>query len=297
VDWSHSRRSTYSQCLRRYYYTYFGSKKRKAITEGDKDLIRFLDDLPSRHLRAGDIMHKIIESYFRKSNLQSPWEPDRLTSWARKWLHKDQEYSRAYPNVRPPRNGEFQGTLLLEYSYQIEDVENLYAQTEERLVQSLYTFATSEKFREFRIQGCQPEALVETKFKKLHGFAFDVAGKIDLAYRSGDQIVIVDWKLGGDSDDGDESLQLAVYALWAADKFSCPAEAIQVYKAHLSTDKLTSFAVTENKLQRAKARIIQDAERMARLEFYGKEAMIERFTPCFQSSVCSLCPFQRLCYD
>jgi hypothetical protein len=122
-----------------------------------------------------------------------------------------------------------------------------------------------------------------------------VDGKLDLAFVKGRCVSVVDWKTGDASGDGDDSLQLAAYALWASHHFAAAADAIAVYKAFLTGDAIVRFHVSESALANARGRILQDAERMAVLHNYGQRGEIEAFTPCAQANVCALCPFQEVC--
>ena len=104
----------------------------------------------------------------------------------------------------------------------------------------------------------------------------------------------MEWKIG-DSDGIEDSLQLLSYALGAIDKYGCSATDIDLYRIHLGDSKISHFEVCERKLLNAKARIIQDMEKMQSLDGYGRDAVAVAFTPCGQPRVCVLCPFQEVC--
>lgn len=63
VTWSYSLREKSRQCLARYYYDYYGSSTAKALSDPEKDRLRFLKKLTNCHLRAGDILHQSLRSY------------------------------------------------------------------------------------------------------------------------------------------------------------------------------------------------------------------------------------------
>ena len=295
IAWSYSRRSAFERCLRQYYYEYFGSKKRAAIHDPDKEQIQFLSSLQSRHLRAGAIVHMVIRVALQKAQKGEYWSVDRLTSWAVSILRKDRDYSRISPDGNWRPDSQFPPNLLMEYHYHVVDVEAIYDDIETRIVNALTTFATSPVLEDFRSHGRQPGALLEKRFT-LTTLGCKVDGQIDLAYQSNEGINIVDWKIGEEDGVGEDSLQMAVYALWAMEEFNYSPHQIRVYKAFLGSDLVTEFNIDAEKLEAAKARIIQDAERLASVQNYGEQGVVNAFTPRYQSLICNSCPFQRLCY-
>lgn len=294
IKWSYSRRSVLEQCPRRYYYEYYGAGGRKANADPDKATVRFLKSLQNRHERAGTIAHLIISTYFRKGQSGDVWGSDRLCRWAQDMFRKDCTYSRAHPDGSAQPPGHFPPVLLQEYYYHHPDASAVCAEAEERLVNGLRTFHTSLRFAEFRSAGIRPGALIEQNLV-LPGFPFGVDGKLDLAFTAGNHVTVVDWKTGEPSGSGDESLQLATYALWASGHFAAQPESITVWMAFLNADDVAPIQVNKNLLADARARILQDAERMAVLQQYGERHKVEAFSPCAQVSVCALCPFREIC--
>ena len=142
----------------------------------------------------------------------------------------------------------------------------------------------------------QSATLIEKHFYHLEGIPFGVEGQIDLAQRSEDgTITIVDWKSGDDLGQGDDSLQLAVYALWARETFDCKTEGIRIYKAYLGSGDLIEFPMTESLLKSARLKILQDAQSFSRMDEYGRKSAVAAFTPCVQAEVCRGCSFATVC--
>jgi hypothetical protein len=296
VTWSYSRRSILERCARQYYFEYFGANKKTAKQEANKATLHFLKGVPNRYLRAGDILHLVIATYFRKAQANIIWDADRLINWAKDIFQRDQDYSRQHPAGDFVPNINYPPKLLREYHYQLPNADELYAVEEERLFESLYAFATDPVFEEFREGGCGLEAVVEKRFR-LTGANCVIGGRIDLAYVTPDRVTVVDWKLGGSTPSGAASLQLATYGLWATEHFGKTPDKIGVYKAHLSTCEVVSFRMDDEILRVAQARIAQDAENMAQLEDYGNRGLADAFTPCLQPLVCRSCSFEKVCYD
>jgi hypothetical protein len=260
-----------------------------------KAWLHFLKGLQNRYERTGTIAHLVIATYMRKAQGGEGWIVDRLVSWARDIFKADTEYSRAHPDGDVLPGGKYPPVLLQEYHYHYPDTEDLCRETEARMVDALRNFATGDHFRKFREAGSNTGALVERPFK-LRSLPCVVEGKLDLAYENDGGIAVVDWKLGASDGTGDDSLQLAVYALWAISQFGCNADKVRVSKVHLSSGETVDFKVDDKVLAAARSRIIQDAERIAILQEYGQMAIVDAFTPCGKPAVCRMCAFQKACH-
>jgi hypothetical protein len=188
---------------------------------------------------------------------------------------------------------EYPPSLLSEFYYGLDSAESLCAESEERLVKALTNFAAGPEFERFRSGACCEDALLE-KHIRINERDFSAAGQIDLAYPEDGRFVVVDWKIGDTHGSGD-SLQLLFYALGVMQELSCAPDGIDLYQAHLADGKISKFAIRKGEIQRAKARIIQDLQKMQALHDYGQNAVAEAFTPCDQERVCALCQFQEVC--
>ena len=62
---------------------------------------------------------------------------------------------------------------------------------------------------------------------------------------------------------GEDSLQLAIYALAVQEIFRCDIESILLFKAYLERPEIKEFNLSEQMIEKAKVRIIQSAESMA----------------------------------
>lgn len=296
VAWSYSRRMALEQCARRYYYEYYGSNKRSAKQDASKDRLRFLKDLTNRYERTGAVLHLAIRTFFHKARQGTPWDSRQLTSFARRIFQADRHYSQTHPDGIDTSNQLYPPMLLREYHYRQPDADVLCQAAEERMCNALHSFATDQRYDSFRQASGYVTSLIEHKMK-IPGFPCQVGGVVDLAFTDQGLVTIVDWKLGSGDGTGDDSLQLATYALWAVDHFGCKPENLRVCKVHLSTNEIVDFRVDGYVLAAARARILQDAERLAALHDYGQRGVPEAFTPCLQPAVCRMCAFERECYD
>jgi hypothetical protein len=165
---------------------------------------------------------------------------------------------------------------------------------EERLAAAVEAFAEAPVFEEFRRAGTASGSLVEVHLR-VRGLPCKVEGRIDLAFAATDHVGIVDWKLGSRDGAGDESLQLAVYGLWACERFSIEVSRLRAWRAFLGNPMVDSCHVSDRFLAAGRARVVQDAMRMVVLHQYGRRGVVEAFSPCPTRKVCAACPFLKAC--
>lgn len=295
VTWSYSRRGLMEQCPRRYYYAYYGSNKNVALNEVKKPLLMFLKALGSRYERAGSILHLAIATALRNSLKGRPIYSAGLQRWARSIFEKDIEYSIRDPRGQNPSPEKYPPVLLREFYYGEADAEEECRSVLDRLALGVRSFAERPSYANFRELENYSNVLIET-WTSISEFSCKVSGRVDLAVRTDTGVLVLDWKMGHDSN-VDDSLQLASYALWAGDYFKVPPEAIQLLKAPLADGTLVSSRADEGMLRRGRARILQDVELMVAMDGYGKNGQSEAFTACAQPKVCSLCPFLEACQE
>lgn len=293
LEWSFSKRGMLEQCPRKYYYHYYGSNKKVAKNDPQKKNLRFLKKMQNRYLRTGEILHYVIRWYLTKLQEGAHLELNRLLKWALDDFSRDLNFSQQYKHGTPLPKEKYPPTLLLEFYYRQTDVESLCSEAGERLIRALTNIVKSQNFAQFREGVTDPLALIEesARMKNDH---FALSGKVDLAYRKDDRVVIVDWKTR-DSKSSDDSLQMLAYALWARQKFECSLDTITLHRVYLEDDTLSTFHVDEKDIARVEARILQDLERIQEADNYGKRGLVEAFTPCAQPKVCELCQFREIC--
>ena len=292
-QWSYSRRGVLEQCSRKYYYQYYGSNLNTAKNDPQKEKLHFLKKLQNRHLRSGDILHFVISWYLKEFQRGRQPSLNRLLQWARTDFRADIRFSRQYEPEFPLSDNFRDPKLLLEFYYGMPDAESLCAESEERLITALTNFITSQNLTQFREGACKASALIEES-ARLKANDFTLSGKVDLAYWESDRLVIVDWKIGS-TGGSDDSLQMLAYAWWAKQEFECPVDYIIPHRVHLADNTVSTFNVSEKALTRVEARVLQDLERMQEMDNYGKQGIVDAFTPCAQPKICALCQFQEVC--
>lgn len=293
VKWSFSRRNTMETCLRRYYYQYYAAKQEKFTDEEGFDSVKFLKRLSNQYLVGGKILHNLIRLYFAKAKEEMELSLDWLKQKAREKIKQSIEYSNAVFSGQPV-DYEYPPFLLQELYYENPDTAEIYQHVEAMVLKGLEIFMTSEKFASFRASGKLTPSFVEKKFRIQLTDQIMVTGETDLAYQDKDAFVICDWKTGK-VDDGDDSMQLLTYTLWAMDQAGAGNGNTRIYKAYLYEDVVKAFSLGEREIFRNKMAIKQSAEAMLEMAEFGETGKEIAFTPCRQPKICALCPFQKIC--
>lgn len=277
IMWSYSRRSVLEQCARRYYYEYYGANLRTARSVVNKDELHFLKQLSTRHERAGSIVHLVIAWYLREVQKGKPPNIERLTNWGRQIFAADRVFSRDNPDgVTAKAGSRFPPVLLREYYYRDPVADTLCDEMAEQLEGALTAFVTDERLAPFRHAATVSETYIEASVQLGTQVPCRVGGKVDFAFRDGQSVTVVDWKMGNGRGSADDSLQLAAYGLWAIRHSACDIDDLRLCKAHLNSHDLVDFRTDAAVLVAARARIIQDAERMLDLHEYGETGIAKR---------------------
>jgi hypothetical protein len=295
ITWSNSKIGFLETCPRKYYFHYYGSKKRNALSEPKKNELIFLSKLSNRYLFPGTVVHDIIRLFFINAKKGNAWDLNKLL-WLAETKIKDAISYSSEKRENIIKEYKFEPTLLKEIYYQQIDEAEFKKELLDKVKKSITNFYNAEVFDELRQGGKQATSLIETaaEFEITPGIY--VSGKIDIAYQNADQLFIVaDWKTGNNDED-ETSLQLLVYALWAVEEMKIPIENIRIRKAFLNSTTVDDLRYSQKELDRAKMRIIQSSESIKILDKYGVAANEEAFTPCFQPKVCALCPYEKICF-
>lgn len=293
-EWSYSRREVFEKCQRLYYYQYYGASSRTAKDDPQKPQLKFFKQISNRYMRAGDIMHWGISCSLRaRANRKSEWSPLFLVEFARKKFQEDLKFSRSYRENTPLPDDQSAPTLLMEFYYGLSNAEQLCGEVEEKMVKALQNYQTAAEYAIFRSGVDGDQVKIESPISVKHQ-GVSLRGKVDLAYARSGRATVVDWKMG-EGDSGTDSLQLLFYAIWAMTTFGCQAEQVELFKAHLGNASVNQFEFGIKSVARAKARISQDVERMRAVDDYGRDGVVDAFTPCGQDRVCAGCVFQSVC--
>jgi hypothetical protein len=302
--YSHTKRSTLDRCALQYFYEYYAPGYEPPATQREQSLFdepptlehRRLDpkdsvaaseckSLSSCYQIAGQILHNVIAQHWQH------------TDWTQEWFRRTaaERYDRAVANSDFSESGSQQ--RLLEHHYRLADADKTIASARAKLLTAIANYfdrpeiatlvaemlASEEKGTEGSIGGLPRIG------------EFTIRGRIDGWSRNGKTIRIVDWKMGGTVGDED-SLQLALYGWWAVQRFGVAPECVSVQRVFLGDGTVeVPLQISERLIERCRARLHQDVERMQALHEYGEQGHFEAFPACEREKICHQCRFQGMC--
>lgn len=287
-SWSKSRDGKFRECLRAYWFHYYGAWGGWA---GDaparaRTLYR-LKNLRSRQMWAGHVVHRCIERAL--TNVRRGIEPlaaDAAIDATIQTMRDEWRLSKA--GAVKERLGEH------EYAIRVPDAE--WQDNADHVRQCLWNFYASRLWETLRKLPAERWLEIES----LESFAVEgtkVFVKLDVAFRGDDgRIVLVDWKTGRASDP-DHSMQVATYVLYAARAWGAAPGDVETRLAHLATGSVETVTLGERALDAALSRIrssIRDMRQLLTSET-GNEAREADFPPVAEPRICARCNFRRVC--
>jgi hypothetical protein len=280
-SWSVSRHDTLSSCERKYFYSYYASTFDPEI--------RRLKKLSALPLWAGNVVHQAIEN-FLKTNDTVPGTVEQ-EALIRATIHEGMLADWKDSEAASLR------FRLFEHEYQVpvepEDKKIVVGTVMRSLRNFFKCSVLGQAMRAGRSRWLTIEDLV----------SFEVGGvtvflRMDLAFRDTDgRVVIVDWKTGR-SQGRFNDVQLAGYALYAAEQGWGAPEEIVTELAYLALPRFVRKSVDRARLEGARGFIVKSAGRMKSLLVDPELNLAEMasFERVDRPQVCRRCNFRRLCY-
>ena len=293
--YSHTKRSVLEKCPLMYFYQYYAAKCKPPVR--DPQPLLFGDDRPdhptlvatdseaagrlaklnSAPQHAGKVLHDLIAQALKHPDWQFPWFEKKARE--------------GFLTVRDPE------ASFVEHVNHLPDADQRIHRALDGLLLALRNF----------FEDAQVHTLIESmRYGEQHlieyplgGFRpirqFSIQGRIDYCAKIGPQVEVIDWKMGRSTGDED-SLQLAVYGIWALQRFGVEPDSVRVRRVFLGDAKIEQArSLTERRVVRAQARLSQDIEQMAQLHPYGTDGHAEAFTPKPKEKLCEMCKFRTLC--
>ncbi|HTP50576.1 MAG TPA: PD-(D/E)XK nuclease family protein [Anaeromyxobacteraceae bacterium] len=294
-SWSKSRHEKLEDCPRAYYYHYYGSWGGWEAAAGTPTReLYVLKKLSSRWQWAGSVVHEALRHMLNRARMAGDRKGlEELVAQTRQrsraiWSSsRDKSYWREATRI----------VGLLEHEYgEPVPAEEWKRVWDEVIEGSIRAFYRSETFDRIRAVPAADWLTVD----ELDSWAFEgtkVWVAIDFAYRDErGRIHVLDWKTGRER--GVDHTQVAIYALYARQKWGVPPEAVQgslVYlcggeeRVDVDVDP-TSLARSEGKMRESIAgmkALLDDPQR--------NQASMARFAPIEDRGACRRCPFRRPC--
>ena len=280
-SWSVSRHDAFARCRRRYFYSYYAANEDPEIQR-----LKKLSALP---MWAGSVVHETIEAVLKSHDVMP--SPDEQEALIRAAVH-----GQMLTDWRESEAGSLRFRLF-EHEYQVPvepDDKKILVGT---VMRSLRNFFKSpilaEAFAAGRERWLSVEDLVSFSVGDVPVFL-----RMDLAFRGRDgRVVIVDWKTGRGEGRFSE-VQVAGYALYAAEQGWAAPEEIQTELAYLAIPRYVRRSVDRRKLDHLRAFVAKSAKNMRALllDPPANLARLEDFPMIDRPQACRRCNFRRLCF-
>jgi len=295
-SWSQSRRSTFRECPRKYYWHYYGSHNGWLDEATDESRLAWrLKKITNLYMVLGSIVHDLAARAIMRvrgggvAPTASQLIEEGRAGLNRAWLMSQQ---RAEWERRPG-----QITMLMEFYRSSGPSRDQVERIRDKLHVSLRHLLTSESFRE-----AVEAPMVEVKevdrldFVELEGVK--LYAQPDLLYRLGDAWRIVDWKTG--ERHASHAPQLRTYAVYLKERGDLPPGPVIGRLEYLGTGDSASVPISDRDCAEERGRIRDSVEAMrtyladpVRNEPHPRE----RFPLREDTRRCPACPFYELCED
>ncbi len=300
LSWSHSRHELFRECLRRYFYHYYGAWGGwRADAEPATRRLYILKQLKGRHLWAGGLVHDAIAELLRPLRHARRDPATSAATLRERTLAATIDRMRA--DFRRSRSGAYledpqHASALLEHHYAEPVDDEQWRELAATVRRSIEGFFDGPWLSE--IEALEPQAFLA--LEDLDTFeiaAVPVYVKLDLAHRVAPQGArIIDWKTGRRRPQPDGP-QLGVYALFAIERWRLPAETIEIREVNLSSGEAAAAGVGPALLAQTRAMIEQSIEAMRErlIDPRANLARMEDFPAQVDERVCRSCPFREVC--
>jgi CRISPR/Cas system-associated exonuclease Cas4 (RecB family) len=293
-SWSKSRDEIFRDCLRRYFFHYYGAWGGwdPFAPERTRQLY-ILKNLQTRAMWIGTKVHSVVQALL--ASLRSGGEEptaDAAVAQLLADMRRDFRDSLARRYRQSPRKA----CGLFEHEYELEISDAQWKETADHAGQCLRAFLCSEIFTSLR----QLPADAWLEVEELASFTLDgikVFVQLDCAHHTAEGVRIYDWKTGR-AENRSAELQLACYALYAAEKWQLPSERVQTVEFNLTSGQATPRVFTAEALEETKDYIRDSADEMSFLledPARNKPQPEENFDFAEQQSACHHCNFLKRC--
>ncbi len=244
-SWSQSRRATFQECPRKYYYQYYGSHNGWEETASESAQLAYrLKNLTSLPLEIGAAVHEAASTAIHRarSGASTP-TADEMYDAARDRLNK--AWAESQDRLEWERSPKWR-RMFHEFYYDTGIGENRIAESRDILRTCFDNLLVSKSFRE-----AVAAPFVEVKnVEEFATFYIDetpIHAVPDLVYRKGDDTwTVVDWKSGKREEDDRE--QALVYALFLREMHGVRGPDIGVRIERLAHGTAEDYAYTQKDL-------------------------------------------------
>jgi hypothetical protein len=298
-SWSKSRHEKFQECRRSYWFTYYGSWGGWEAPAGSEVReLYVLKKLSSRWQWAGSLVHDALKRALSRAKGTGELPAlDRMLEQTRQKARGEWAASREKSYWREASR--IVGLVEHEYGEPVPDAE--WKRLWDEVVEgSLRAFWASPVLEEIRRTPRERWLTVD----ELDSWAFEgtkIWVAVDFAYRDGEgRVHVLDWKTG--KERGVDHVQVGIYALYAARKWTVPTDAVVGGLVYLAPNgapggERVSVAADEAALARCTEAMRGSIAQMkaALADPARNVGRIEAFPRIEEQGACRRCPFRRPC--
>jgi hypothetical protein len=291
-SWSKTRDHIFRLCPRRYWYAYYASWGGWAEDAPEETRQAYLlKKLAWRWVWVGSLVHDAIEVSLRNLARGIAVLPvDRIVEITLNLMRNGWRSSKR-GNYRDGR-----GPALHEHEYGIPVDDGEWRRMAANLETCLRNFYASEHFA--ALSALPPGAILEVE--EYSSFDFEgtrVWAVMDAAWRTGERLVIADWKTG-ESQPGSQEVQLACYSLYAARRWGLDPSSLDLLEYNLLLDRTHRYRSDQGTVERTSSYIrgsIADMRSLLADPARNVPLPEERFAKVARGEICEGCNYLRIC--
>lgn len=304
-SWSHSRERLWAECPRQYYLHYYAPFGGNAPWETtDRPTLYVLGRLINVHTLIGQIVHRLAREGLQSAKQAHLWAEASTVAGARTLLQRSL-YASERALSKPLERVNRDATLLIEH-YQRREID-----TPTALDRVSFYAAKLLEHPAYRdaVEHASDLIAIDQVYRFRVGEVTTYAVPDVVQSMGNDRLRIIDWKTGEHVQERVEvyRAQLALYALFARDKWQRPPEQIECLIAELHTGESLEVVITPDELDAAERRVRETSEAMLShlRERTLNQAHRDDFSPLAspqtppdeRPEACLYCAFAGECYD
>lgn len=295
-SWSQSRRSTFRECPRRYFWHYYGSHNGWLDDAPPEARLAWrLKKISNLHMTLGSIVHELTAAAIQRvRGGGAPPEARELLDEGRQRLNeawvlsqRREEWERR-PNALP---------MLMEFYRGQGPSRDLVERIRDRLYACVRGLLASESFRE-AVEAPEVELKEVDRLDWIELEGVRIYAQPDLLYRLGDAWRIVDWKTGGRSEG--HAAQLRTYAVYLRERKDLERGPIIGRLEYLGEGDGLSVPISDRDVADERRRI---ADSVAAMRTYLEDPLRnaprprDNFPLAEDKRICPRCNFYELCRE
>jgi len=259
-SWSQSRRTTFQECPRKYYWQYYGSHNGwESDAPAEAQLAYRLKKITNLHLFVGGLVHELASrAILHARGGKAPYSADALIEEGKKGLN--QAYVESQKKALWERNPKWR-TMLHEFYYGTGPSGVVVDRIREKLKTCLQNLIASQSYRQALQAPFVEVKSVDQELTTFHLGGYTIFAQPDLLYRLGNgEFKIVDWKTG---DEGElHARQLRIYGLFVRSRRDLKQGPLTAVLEYLLTGQRETASITDADLREQEREVLDSIKAM-----------------------------------